>query len=127
MASAVVDASAILAHIRGERGSDSVGNLAADAFISAVNLAEVISKLMERNLTADQADAIIYRYGFEVVSFDEALARSAGALRPATKSLGLSLGDRACLALAQREGLPVLTTDRTWAKLAIGVEVRLMR
>jgi PIN domain nuclease of toxin-antitoxin system len=61
------------------------------------------------------------------VPFDEELARGAGALRPATKSLGLSLGDRACLALAQREGLPVLTADRAWAKLAVGVEVKVIR
>lgn len=127
MASVVLDASAVLAHIGGERGSDSIGEVAADAFISAVNLAEVISKLMERDLTAHQADAIVYRYGYEVVSFDEGLARLAGALRPATKSLGLSLGDRACLALAQREGLPVLTADRAWAKLAVGVEVKVIR
>jgi ribonuclease VapC len=70
---------------------------------------------MEESLTVDQADAIVLRYGIDVVSFDEGLARRAGALRPATKSLGLSLGDRACLALAQRVGLPVLTADRTWA------------
>lgn len=127
MASAILDASAVLAHIRGERGSDGIAQLSADAFMSAVNLAEVISKLMERGLSAEQADAIVYRYGFDVVPFDEALARRTGALRPETKSLGLSLGDRACLALAQREGLPVLTADRSWAKLAIGVEVKVIR
>ena len=113
MASAVIDASALLAHIRGERGSDPVADLAADALMSTVNLAEGFSKLMEESLTAEQADAIVLRYGIEIVPFDEGLARRAGMLRPATKSLGLSLGDRACLALAQREGLPVLTADRT--------------
>ena len=127
MASAVLDASAVLAHIRGERGSDTVGQLAADACMSAVNLAEVISKRMEWSLSTEQADAIVYRYGFDVVPFDEGLARRAGALRPATKTLGLSLGDRACIALAQREALPVLTTDRHWAKLALGIEVKIVR
>lgn len=127
MASGVLDASALLAHIRGERGSQSVAEVAPDAVISAVNLAEVFSKLMERNMTAEQADEIVYRYGLEVVPFDESLARQTGALRPATKSLRLSLGDRACLALAQREGLPALTTDKQWAKLSIGVEVRVLR
>jgi ribonuclease VapC len=127
MASTVLDAYAVLAHIRGERGSDSVEQVAADACMSAVNLAEVISKLMERDLTADQVDAIVYRYGFDIVSFDEGLARLACSLRPATRSLGLSLGDRACIALAQREGLPVMTADRTWAKLAVGVEVKVIR
>jgi ribonuclease VapC len=78
---------------------------------------------MEESLTVEQADAIVLRCGIDVVSFDEGLARRAGALRPATKSLGLSL----CLALAQRIGLPVLTADRTWAKLAVGVEVKVVR
>jgi PIN domain nuclease of toxin-antitoxin system len=127
MASAVLDASALLAHIRGERGSDTIADLAADALMSTVNLAEVFSRLMEESLTVEQADAIVLRYGIDVVPFDEGLARRAGALRPATKSLGLSLGDRACLALAQRVGLPVLTADRTWAKLAVGVEVKVIR
>lgn len=127
MASAVLDASALLAHIGGERGSDMVEEAAASALLSTVNLAEVYSKLMERSLSPEQADAVIYRYGFDVVPFDEDLARRAGALRPATKSLGLSLGDRACLALAERETLPVITTDRSWTKLSLGIEIRVAR
>src|SRR5687767_13256746 len=103
MASVVLDASALLAHIGEEPGSSLVADIASDALMSTVNLAEVFSKLMERGLSADEADAIAYRYGFEVVSFDEELARLVGALRPITRKLGLSLGDRACLALAQRE------------------------
>ena len=127
MASVVLDASALLAHIRDEPGSSPVADLAPDALMSTVNLAEVFSKLMERGLSADQADAIVYRYGFEVVPFDEVLARRTGALRPATKTLGLSLGDRACLALALREALPVVTTDRNWTKLTLGIEIRVVR
>jgi ribonuclease VapC len=123
VASAVLDASALLAHIRGERGCDYVAEVATAALISAVNLAEVISKLMERGAAADEADAIIYRYGFEVVPLDEGLARRTGSLRPETKHLGLSLGDRACLALAEREGLPALTTDRSWQQLKLGIRV----
>jgi len=127
MASVVLDASALLAHIREEPGSSLVADLAPDALMSTVNLAEVYAKLMERGLSADQADAIVYRYGFEVVPFDEELARRTGALRPATKTLGLSLGDRACLALALREALPVVTTDRNWTKLTLGIEIRVVR
>jgi PIN domain nuclease of toxin-antitoxin system len=127
MASAVLDASALLAHIRGERGSDPVAEFAPDALMSTVNLAEVFSKLMEQSLTAEQADEIVFRYGLEVVPFDEGLARGAGALRPATKNLGLSLGDRACLALALREALPVVTTDRNWTKLTLGIEMKIVR
>jgi ribonuclease VapC len=127
MASCVLDASALLAHIRAERGSDPVADLAADALMSTVNLAEVFSKLVEQGLTVEQADEIVLRYGMEIAPFDEGLARRAGALRPATKSLGLSLGDRACLALAEQEALPVITTDRNWTKLSLGIEIRIVR
>ncbi|MFZ1106612.1 MAG: PIN domain-containing protein [Hyphomicrobiaceae bacterium] len=70
---------------------------------------------------------IVYRYRLAIVPFDEELARQTGALRPATRSLGLSLGDRACLALAQRERLPVLTADRSWAKLDLGIAITMVR
>ena len=108
-------------------GPRNVPHLANDALLSTVNLAEVFSKLLERNLTADQAGEMIYSYGFDPVPFDRGLARQTGVLRPITKALGLSLGDRACLALAQREALPVLTTDRNWTKLNIGVEIKVLR
>lgn len=127
MASAVLDASAVLAHMLSEPGSQAVGELAADGLLSAVNMSEVIAKLLERNLTLAQVDEIFYRYGFEVVPFDEELARQAAALRVATRRLGLSLGDRACLALAQREGLPAVTADKQWAKLKLGIDIKVVR
>jgi PIN domain nuclease of toxin-antitoxin system len=127
MASAVFDASALLAHIGQEPGSDGLDELAVEALMSAVNLAEVFAKLAERGLSQRESDMIVYRYRLEVVPFDEDLARQTGALRPATKSLGLSLGDRACLALAQRERLPILTADRSWAKLNLGISIKVVR
>jgi ribonuclease VapC len=127
MASGVLDASAVLAHIQKERGSEGIVEVAPDAIMSAVNLAEVYSKLMDRGLSQSDADSIIYRYGFEIAPFDEGLAQRSGALRLQTKRLGLSLADRACLALAQREALPVYTTDRAWTKLNIGIDVRVVR
>jgi ribonuclease VapC len=127
MASIVFDATALLAHIRGEPGSDQVVQLATQALISAVNLAEVISKLMERGATAQEADSIVYRYSFDIVPFDEGLARRTGSLRPETKHLGLSLGDRACLALAEQQGLPALTADRQWRQLRLRVPVKIVR
>jgi PIN domain nuclease of toxin-antitoxin system len=127
MASAVVDASALLAHIGGEPGADSIDDLADEALMSAVNLAEVFARLTERGLSERQADTIVYRYRLEVVPFDEELARQTGALRPVTKALGLSLGDRACLALARRERLPILTADRIWAKLDLGISIKVIR
>jgi PIN domain nuclease of toxin-antitoxin system len=127
MASAVFDSSVVLAHIGYKQGSDGIDELAVEALISAVNLAEVFTKLAERGLSASEADSIVYRYRFEVVPFDEEFARQTGALRPATKSLGLSLGDRACLALAQREHLPVLTADKNWARLNLGIAIKVVR
>jgi PIN domain nuclease of toxin-antitoxin system len=127
MASAVLDASVLLAHLSGAKGSEAVPELASGALLSTVNLAEVIAKLLERNFTANEAGAAIYGYRFDPVPFDRELARRTGVLRPLTKALGLSLGDRACLALAEREGLPVLTTDKSWARLNIGIEIRIIR
>ena len=76
MASAVFDASALLAHIGQEPGSDGIDELAVEALMSAVNLAEVFAKLAERGLSQDEADMIVYRYRLEVVPFDEEMARS---------------------------------------------------
>ncbi len=127
MASAVLDASVLLAHISGEKGSEAVPQLANGALLSTVNLAEVFAKLLERKFTADEAGETIYGYRFEPVPFDRGLARQAGLLRPITKALGLSLGDRACLALAQRENLPVLTMDRSWTKLNLEIPIQVVR
>jgi PIN domain nuclease of toxin-antitoxin system len=127
MASAVLDASALLAHIGQEPGANTMDELTAEALMSAVNLAEVFAKLTERGLSQREADMIVYRYQLAVVPFDEDLARQTGALRPTTKALGLSLGDRASLALARRERLPILTADKSWATLDLGVPIKVVR
>lgn len=127
MASIVLDSSVILAHLGGEPGSDRAVAFFGDALISAVNLAEVVGKLAERGVSLGLARAALSRYGLQVAAFDEELAGRTGALRPQTKPFGLSLGDRACLALAQRLALPVLTADRTWKDLNLSIEVQLLR
>ncbi len=127
MASIVLDGSVILAHINGEPGSAHAAAFFGDALISAVNLAEVVGKLVERGASLGLTRAALSRYGLQVAVFDEELAERTGALRPQTKAFGLSLGDRACLALAQRSALPVLTADRTWKELNLSVEVQLLR
>ena len=65
-------------------------------------------------------------YSLNIIDFDVNLAYLVGSLRPLTKGAGLSLGDRACLALAQRLGLPALTTDRAWKDLSLDIEVRVI-
>lgn len=97
------------------------------ALLSAVNLVEVATRLLDVGASATEIEGLPERLRCEVVPFDEELALGAGLLRVRTRHLGLSVGDRACLALAQREGLPVLTADRAWAKLDVGVEVVLIR
>jgi len=109
--SVVLDASALLALVYAEPGSDVVGALLPNARISAVNLSEVAAKLAEGGMTAPDIHAALDGLGLSVVPFDADLAYAAGLLRAATKAAGLSLGDRACLALAARLGLPALTAD----------------
>lgn len=127
MAEAVLDASAVLAVIHGEPGADVVTLALQDALISAVNYAEVISKLVERGATFEEADLAVRNMAIPVADFDLVLAERAGALRSVTKNRGLSLGDRACIALGERERAPVLTSDRRWAGLPIDVKVQLIR
>lgn len=127
MASAVLDASAVLAYIGGEEGGDALEDYRDAPLISAVNLAEVVSKLVDRGVPEDVTAAVIASLGLSVAPFDERQAYLSAALRPGTREYNLSLGDRACLALASLRGLPALTADRVWQKLRIPVEIRQIR
>ncbi|MBT3069888.1 type II toxin-antitoxin system VapC family toxin [Rhodomicrobium sp. Az07] len=126
-AAIVLDASAILAHLGGEPGAERAEAFFGNAAMSSVNLSEVVAKLQERGAGMPLVRAALSRYGLDIVPFDEDLAFRAGALRVATKAFGLSLGDRACLALAEKLRLPVLTADRTWRDIALSVEVHVLR
>jgi ribonuclease VapC len=127
MAQAVLDASAILAVLRAESGAEQVEMLLSDSLVSVVNEAEVISKLIWRGDSPERALQIVETLPYQVVDLDKRLARRAGAMWELTKRQGLSLADRCCLALAEREGLPAVTTDTVWADVSIGVEIRLIR
>ena len=127
MADWVIDSSAVLAWLYLEGGSDVAEAALSVSLISSVNLAEVMTRLVEGGCTDEEAAVLVLRGDYKVIAFDQNLAMRAGALRRRTRHLGLSLGDRACLALAEQEGLPILTADRSWAKLDIGVEIRLIR
>lgn len=123
----VLDATAVLALLNDERGADRVASLLQTAVISTVNLAEVVSKLAEAGMPEPIIRTVINELGLKTVPFDETLAFLAGLLRPATNEYGLSLGDRACLALGQHLRKPVLTADRMWRSLKLDVAVRLIR
>jgi PIN domain nuclease of toxin-antitoxin system len=127
VSSVVLDSSALLAFIHGEPGGEVVAGVVGEALISSVNLAEVVTKLVERTGSLDLARAALGMANVDVVDFDRVQAEQAGALVTRTRSRGLSLGDRACLTLAAQEALPVLTADRIWATLKLAVEVRLIR
>ncbi len=123
----VLDASAVLALIFGERGADAVAIHVPECAISAVNLAEVVAKLADEESSDEAVRLTINDLDLDVIEFDEELAMDSGLLRQRTRQMGLSLGDRACLALAKRDGLPALTADRAWARLDVGVEVQVIR
>lgn len=127
MSEAVVDASALLALLNEEPGGSAVAEVLPRSAISAVNLAEVVAKLVDAGMPGQEARAILEDLKLDVQPFDAELAYLSGALRTATKKLGLSLGDRACLALGLRLGVPVLTTDHAWKALDLGVTVRAVR
>lgn len=126
MARVVLDASAILAVLRSEPGSEQVERVIDDALVSAVNEAEVISKLIWRGDSAERAKQTVAALPYDVVPLDRALAVRAGVLWQSTRRQSLSLGDRCCLALAEREHLPVLTADTVWGAVSIGVEIQLI-
>jgi ribonuclease VapC len=123
----VFDASTILVHLNGEPGADRAAAHLGDAVMCAVNLSEIIAKLVGRGASLSLIRPALSRYGLEIIPFDEDLAERAGALRARTKAFGLSLGDRACLALAERSRLPVLTADRMWKDLDLHIEVQTLR
>lgn len=127
MTKCVLDASALLALLGNEPGTEQVKEALGSAVMSAVNMAEVLTKLGDRGVTEAEQRVIRTSLGIEVRSFDENAAWRASSLRGITKSRGLSIGDRACLALALEEGLPALTTDRAWSELEAGVQVRPLR
>ena len=128
MSSHVLDASALLALFKRESGEIRVRSaIHAGAVVGTVNLSEVVAKLVDGGLSEQAIHLWADGLAVAVVDFDRNLAYAAGALRTPTRHLGLSLGDRACLALAQRLGLPALTADQAWATLQIGVAVEAIR
>jgi len=124
----LLDASALLAYLQREPGFEAVREaLREGAAISAVNLAEVAGKLKARGKDPERIVRRLLAMGLEVLPFTLEEALEAGALDPLTRPLGLSLGDRACLAAGKVRGLAVLTADRTWAGVVPGVEVVVVR
>jgi ribonuclease VapC len=123
----VLDASAVLALLNQEPGKERVESLLADSVISVVNYCEVLGKLIDAGLSEEDAQECIDLLGIECLDFDLELARLAAALRPTTKKFGLSLGDRSCLALGIARRSTIVTAERAWGRLKIGVNIDLIR
>ena len=127
MPEAVLDASAVLALLQGEPGGETIEPVLTECVISTVNLSEVIAKLVENGIDGATAVRLTEAQPFRPIDHTLGLARITGTLRAETRRAGLSLGDRACLALALALNLPVFTADRAWQTLPLDVEVRSIR
>jgi len=110
----VIDASALLALLRGERGADKVERVISTSVIATVNFGEVVGYFVRHGAAESDIRRLLDPLPVARIPFDEAMAYATGLLLPATKSLGLSFGDRACLALAKHLGVPAMTADRSW-------------
>jgi PIN domain nuclease of toxin-antitoxin system len=124
-----LDASALIAMLHGEHGAADVADVIASTRMTVVNYAEVVSHFIYAGMPEAEVDHMLDPLPIELVAIDKGLARAAGRLRAMTSVAGLSLGDRCCLALAARDGLPALTADRAWRTIAeaVGVEIIVIR
>ena len=129
MSRAVIDASALLALLLGEPGADRVKVVLDGGLVSLVNMAEVVTHYAKLGAARADIEALLRPLPIRLVPIDAALSVDAGMLRSLTIESGLSLGDRYCLALARREGLPALTAERRWPLIAgpAGVVVEVIR
>jgi ribonuclease VapC len=127
VAKVVLDASAVLAYLNGEAGADRVAPFIGNARISTVNVAEVEAHLMSRGGKIDDVRAVLELVVLEIVDFDREQADKTASFAALTRAQGLSLGDRACLALASRDSLPAVTADRAWQQTNLGVKIQLIR
>jgi PIN domain nuclease of toxin-antitoxin system len=122
----ILDASALIAMLRGERGAAKVAGAIATARMSSVNYAEVVSHFIHAGMPAAEVDAMLDPLPLAIVPVDKALAQQAGRLRGVTSGAGLSLGDRVCLALARQEGYPAWTSDQAWKTIADAAGVKVV-
>ncbi len=127
MSEVVLDASAMLALVNGEAGSERVAPMVPRGVMSAVNVAEVVGKLADAGLPGDAIRSVVAGLGIRVAPFDDAQAFAAGMLRSRLARSCLSLADLCCLALAAKLGAPAVTADTAWQDVDAGVEVVTIR
>lgn len=123
---AILDASALLALINAETGADAIARILPHAAMSSVNFSEVVTILHSKGMPLEEAHLIIGPM-LPIIPFSKEYALSAAGLYLKTKHRGLSLGDRACLAVAQCLSVPVYTADRAWSELNLDIKIHLIR
>ena len=131
----ILDASAVLAFVNQELGKERVESVLGKAYISTINVAEVITHLANQGVTETEVEEVLEDLDLAIIPFDKRQSIVTGLLRPATKNFGLSLGDwtpsmlrkRACLSLAMIKQLPVLTADRIWLELNLQIDIQTIR
>jgi len=123
----VLDASALLAYLQNEPGAALVDKVLNKSVISTVNWAEVVQKSLSRGVDLEGLREDLEAIGLRILPFTVSQAEIAGKLWLTTRALGLSLGDRACLALGLELCVPVVTTDKIWQKLELGLEIHISR
>ena len=127
MSIVVLDSSAVLALLGRELGADVVEKLLGRIVICSVNLAEIQGKLVGRGMEKAAASLAVTGIVSDIIDFDRERAVLTGSLIAETRTLGLSLGDRACLALGMVLKAPIYTADRAWTSLNLGIDVRTIR
>ena len=128
MSKCILDSSSLIAMLNSETGADMVESLLTHSIMSTINVAEVVAELDKKlSIAPEQSRVIILDVVNQIIPFDFDHAIEAGRLRKYTQKFGLSLGDRACIALALSTGYPVYTTDKIWSQLDLGCEVIVIR
>lgn len=125
--SVVLDASALLAFLHDEPGGEQVSSVLEGARVCAVNWSEVLQKSLQQDVDIAGMQQEFIDVGVSFEPFTPQQAETAARLWRHTRNHGLSLADRACLALAMDTGLPVLTADRAWGLLNLNIEIRVLR
>ena len=123
----ILDASAMIALIFGENGAENVIPHAQGSQILAINFSEVVARVIAIDGNPERAEVSADRLEINVVPFGKKHARLTAEMMKRTSSVGASLADRACLAFAEDSGLPVLTADKDWSKLELGIDIRQIR
>lgn len=125
--SVIHDASSLLAVAFREPGADVARGALRGSLVSSVNWSEIVQKVAYRQGDTAALRQLFGGLGVSIVPFSAEHAERAAAIYPETKAYGLSLGDRACLALGLERGLEVFTAERSWADLQLEVRVRVIR